>query len=93
MLDRIFPVFNPNAGKCGENADQNNSEYGHSLGSVRGSKWLRFIYSSVTHFNGKFTVFLQENFYIFWCAWESTSKNLIKSQLEIGISTLNIIQL
>ena len=27
-------VFSPNAGKCGENADQNNSEYGHFLRSV-----------------------------------------------------------
>ena len=24
-------VFSPNAGKCGKNADQNNSEYGHFL--------------------------------------------------------------
>ena len=28
-----FPVFNPNVGKCGKNADQNNSEYGHFLRS------------------------------------------------------------
>ena len=27
-------VSSPNAGKCGENADQNNSEYGHFLHSV-----------------------------------------------------------
>ena len=27
-------VFSPNAGKCGNNADQNNSEYGHFLRSV-----------------------------------------------------------
>ena len=26
-------VFSPNAGKCGENADQNNSKYGHFLRS------------------------------------------------------------
>ena len=24
-------IFSPNAGKCGKNADQNNSEYGHIL--------------------------------------------------------------
>ena len=29
-----FSVFSPNAGKCGKNADQNNSEYGHFLRSV-----------------------------------------------------------
>ena len=27
-------VFSPNAGKCGKNADQNNSEYGQFLRSV-----------------------------------------------------------
>ena len=27
-------LFSPNAGKCGKNADQNNSEYGHFLRSV-----------------------------------------------------------
>ena len=27
-------VFSPNAGKCGKNADQNNSEYVHFLCSV-----------------------------------------------------------
>ena len=27
-------VFSPNAGKCGKNADQNNSEYGHPLRSA-----------------------------------------------------------
>ena len=26
-------VFSPNAGKCGKNVDQNNSEYGHFLRS------------------------------------------------------------
>ena len=33
----IYPylsVFSPNAGKCGKNADQNNSEYGHFLRKV-----------------------------------------------------------
>ena len=30
---------------------------------------------------------------LFWCAGESTSKNLLKSQLDIGILILNIIQL
>ena len=29
-----YSVFRPNAGKCGKNADQNNSEYGHFLRSV-----------------------------------------------------------
>ena len=27
-------VFSPNAGKCGTNADQNNSEYEHFLSSA-----------------------------------------------------------
>ena len=27
-------LFSPNAGKCGKNADQNNTEYGHFLCSV-----------------------------------------------------------
>ena len=40
LLDLTFlytpylSVFSPNAGKCGKNADQNNSEYGHFLRSV-----------------------------------------------------------
>ena len=45
ILVRIFPafglntenieyrIFSPNAEKCGKNADQNNSEYGHFVGS------------------------------------------------------------
>ena len=36
-FSRIFPhsdwIFSPNAGKCGKNAGQNNSEYGHILRS------------------------------------------------------------
>ena len=28
---KYLSVFSPNAGKCGKNADQNNSEYGHFL--------------------------------------------------------------
>ena len=38
ILVRIFPefpAFSPNSGKYGKNADQNNSEYGHFLHSVR----------------------------------------------------------
>ena len=30
-----YGVFSPNAEKCGKNADQNNSEYGHFLRSVQ----------------------------------------------------------
>ena len=29
-LSHILSVFSPNAGKCGENAEQNNTEYGHA---------------------------------------------------------------
>ena len=31
---KYLSVFSPNAGKCGKNADQNNSEYGHFIHSV-----------------------------------------------------------
>ena len=37
ILVHIFPTFSrirPSAGKCGKNADQDNSEYGHFLWSV-----------------------------------------------------------
>ena len=38
IFPRIFPhlewIFSPNVEKCGKNADQNNSEYGHLLGCV-----------------------------------------------------------
>ena len=34
---KYLSVFSPNAGKCGKNADQNNSEYGHFLHSDCGS--------------------------------------------------------
>ena len=39
-------VFSPNAGKCGKNADQNNSEYGHFLCSTKivSQKYLLFIW-------------------------------------------------
>ena len=31
---KYLSVFSPTVGKCGKNADQNNSEYGHILGRV-----------------------------------------------------------
>ena len=39
-------VFSPNAAKCGENADQNNSKYGRSLRSVRTQKCWAYMSSS-----------------------------------------------
>ena len=33
ITDKYLSVFSPNAGKCGKNEDQNNSEYGHFLRS------------------------------------------------------------
>ena len=42
----------------------------------------------IIHFNKEFTVIRH---YIFWCASESTSKILSKSQLDKGIFILNII--
>ena len=41
-----------------------------------------FFYSRITHLNRKFTVTRN---YIIWCVWESTSKNLLQSQLDIWI--------
>ena len=37
ILVRIFPAYSriPNVGKCVKNADQNKSEYGHFLRSVK----------------------------------------------------------
>ena len=32
-VSEYLSLFSPNAGKCGKNADQNNSEYGHFLRS------------------------------------------------------------
>ena len=48
------------------------------------SKYLSSIFfnSSVTHLNRKFTV---TRHYILWRVWESTSKNLLQSQLDIWI--------
>ena len=43
--------------------------------------FFHVFYSSITHFNKKVTVIVS----ISWCAWESTSKNLPKSQLDMGI--------
>ena len=34
IFTEYLSVFSPNAGKCGKNADQNNSEYGLFLRSV-----------------------------------------------------------
>ena len=53
MRTRITPntdtlclsVFSPNAGKCGKNADQNNSEYGHFLRSEQVSSRQVFVKS------------------------------------------------
>ena len=33
-LTSYLPEFSPNVGKCGNDADQNNSKYGHILRSV-----------------------------------------------------------
>ena len=49
-----------------------------------------FFNSSITRFNKKFTV---TGDYIFWCVWESTNKKMLKSQLDIGILILKIIQM
>ena len=38
-----LPVFSPHVGKCGKNADQSNSEYGHFLRSVNSSNTLLFL--------------------------------------------------
>ena len=43
-------VVNPNAGKCGENAAQNNSEYGHFLRSVH-NKDSKFNFTFLTNDN------------------------------------------
>ena len=44
-------VFSPNAGKCGKNADQNNSEYGHFLRSEALCKISKFhLISLCEHF-------------------------------------------
>ena len=32
---QYLSVFSPNVGKCRENSDQNNSEFGHFLSSVK----------------------------------------------------------
>ena len=37
-----YSVFSPNAGKCGKNADQRNSEYGHFLRSETRVSFLFF---------------------------------------------------
>ena len=47
-----------------------------------------FFCLSITYFNKKVTV---TKHCIFWCGWESTSKNLSKSQLDIGILNFDII--
>ena len=39
-------VFSPNAGKCGKNADQNNSEYGHFLRSANCGSYRRRLLTS-----------------------------------------------
>ena len=38
--DTYLSVFSPNAGKCGKNVDQSNSEYGHFLRSGLGEHLL-----------------------------------------------------
>ena len=37
---KYHSVFSPNAGKCGKNADQNNSEYAAFLRSVKAFAWM-----------------------------------------------------
>ena len=45
-------VFSPNAGKCGKNADQNNSEYGHFLRSGNYFSWAeKWFLNVVLHWN------------------------------------------
>ena len=49
--DTYLSVFSPNVGKCGKNADLNNSEYGRFLGSALISKYF-WLYE--TGLNGYF---------------------------------------
>ena len=46
------------------------------------------LYLSITYINKKITV---TSHYVFWCAWESTDKNLPKSQLDVEILIFDII--
>ena len=46
------------------------------------------LYLSITYIIKKITV---ASHYIFWCAWESTDKNLPKSQLDVEILIFDII--
>ena len=67
ILVRFFPhfpafglntnryVFNPNAGKCGKNAEQNNSEYGQFLRSVQCQFWA--YWPQISHTNAVFLEF------------------------------------
>ena len=61
-----------------ESADKEVNDESNKSCTVDGN----FFYSSITHFNRKVMV---TRHYIFWCAWESTSKSLLQSQLDIGI--------
>ena len=53
-------IFTPNVGKCGKNADQNNSEYGHFLRSVTSTDvdWTQPSYSKISIGNGLGCFFL-----------------------------------
>ena len=66
---------------CKDFEIKNLGEY-HDMYVHSNTLLLVFFYPSITHFNRKLTV---ARHYIHWCAWESTSKNLLQSQLDIGI--------
>ena len=52
--------------------------------------FLKKVFTKVLHiFKKSFTITRP---YIFWCAWESTIKDLPKSLLPVGILILNIVQ-
>ena len=42
-------VFSPNAGKCGENVNQNNSEYGHFLRSATQLILITLVQCSISY--------------------------------------------
>ena len=62
-----YYVVNPNVGKCGKNAAQNNSEYGHFLRSVH-NKDSKFNFTFLTnnHFSKQDMPFTSRGGLLIW---------------------------
>ena len=107
ILVRFFPhfpafglntnryVFNPNAGKCGKYAEQNNSEYGQFLRSVQCQLWAYWPQYSAYQCNAFRTYLLgyikfNKNYYTKTVDLVTFTEEIINGKLHYLSSVVNL---